>query len=172
MTTPKLNSEFAGMEGKTAVMDSRGHLHESQVPLYMREGGEAEIEMRRKELETYVKLLREYPDIIRRTLICLNPFTIEPDEVGHTEATAVKEWWTSKGTRHCLLQWLVQNPHEVNGKYNNWSCGGLGSRWADCDINGRRCRLAFYSRKFNPSSFPEEVVDKTKNYAIMIDPTN
>lgn len=146
------------------------------LPLYMREGGEEEIDFRRKELETYVKMLGTCPrEIISRTFIILNPHTLNPNEVGQEEATAIETWWKDPRTQRGVIIWLESNKHKVNGKYGNWSCGYMGSRWADCEINTRNCRFAFYSRKHNPTSFPAEMDEhygKKYNYAIMIDPTN
>jgi len=145
------------------------------LPLFMTEEGEKEIDMRRKELETYVKLLSKTPrDIINRTFVNLNPHTLNPNEVGQKDAAEIKEWWSKKETHKAVIEWFSTNKHKVNGKFGNWSCGFMGSRWADCLINGRKCRFAFYSRKYNPSSFPEQMerdTGKVLNYAIMIDPT-
>ena len=47
----------------------------------------------------------------------------------------------------------------VNGKKENWNCGGHGSRWFDYEFQGKSVRVAFYSKKYYPShlvwSYPE-----------------
>jgi hypothetical protein len=145
------------------------------LPLYMRDGGKEVIGERRKELETYLKLLSIEPyDMLQRTFIIINPHTLDPQEVGQEEATAIEKWWMNKETKQKLIDWFRTNEHKVNGKFGNWSAGFLGSRWADTEINGRNCRLAFYSRKHNPESFSPEMDEKEGkkyNYALMIDPT-
>jgi len=146
----------------------------TELPLFLQDGGKEEIKTLKKELETYLKILRNRPrEMMERTFILLNPHTIEPAEVGDKMAEEIRNWWNDE-TKDKVCVWMDTNEHKCNGKYGNWSCGWLGSRWADCDINGRRCRLAFYSRKHNPTSLQniEESTGKKYDYAIMIDPTN
>ena len=147
----------------------------NELPLYLQDGGKAEINTRKKELDAYLSLLKSFPrEMLERTFIAINPHALRPEEVGEKEADAIKKWWEDGATKQQFCIWMDTNDHKINGKYGNWSCGFLGSRWADCDINGRRCRLAFYTRKNNPTSLQniEEVFGKKYDYAITIDPTN
>ena len=44
---------------------------------------------------------------------------------------------------------------KINGEFENWSCGFLGSRWFDIDASKfgiSYIRVAFYSKKYNPQS--------------------
>ena len=128
-------------------------IHINELPLFLREGGQNEIELRRKELKVYLKLLKLNPRhmIEDRTFIALNPHTLNPCEVGEKEANDIKNWWNAE-TQNKVCIWLDTNDHKCNGKFGNWSCGDMGSRWADCEINGRNCRLAYYTRKYNPTT--------------------
>lgn len=146
-----------------------------EVPMFLREDGEKLIADRRKEMEVYVKLWNTASQSINeKTLITLNPYSIIPAEVGAEQAEEIKEWW-NRAAQLDLMMWLIQNKHKVNGKFGQWSCGSLGSRWSDVEICGRNCRIAFYSKKSDASMFPPDDVDapqwKGKNYLLMIDPT-
>ena len=55
---------------------------------------------------------------------------------------------------------LNKSNHKVDG--DKWCCGGLGSRWADTTLNGKKVRIAFYSRTGDPQNF----TNRTKNFAI------
>jgi len=149
----------------------------NELPLFLQDGGEDTLAVLRKELEVFTKLLTDAPrSLLPKTLITLNPYCVVPDEVGEEEATAIQTWWDTDATRRKVFEFLFRKettgkPHKVNGKFGEWSAGFMGSRWADCEINGRNCRIAFYSRKTNPSSFTEERMDKKYNYALIIDPT-
>ena len=144
-------------------------------PLFLQEGGKEKINEGRKELEVYVKVLNKKPlEIIEKTLIVLIPIEFNADFIGEEEVDKIQCWWNNPEKQPSIISWLKKGKHKVNGKYGNWSAGCFGSRWADCDINGRRCRFAFYSRKHNPTSFPpkmEEELGKRYDYALSIDPT-
>jgi hypothetical protein len=146
-----------------------------KTPLYLQEDGEKKCEARRKELETYVKVLNTQPRaILDKTFTFINQATLDPNEVGETEAKAIGEWWNKMETKIALELWVFGGNHKVNGKFNNWSSGFLGSRWADTKINGRNCRIAFYSRKNDPHQFPlemEKALGKRYDYTLAIDPT-
>ena len=139
----------------------------TETPLFMREGGEAEIDRRRKELATYLKLLNANPEqmIRNHTFVCLNPSTLDPKMVGEEQANEIKRWFGTEQTKRELKQWLGCGTHKVDGK--SWSCGFLGSRWADKKINGRMVRFAFYADK-------DEKPDHLKHlsYSIMLDASN
>lgn len=144
-------------------------------PLFLQEGGKENLNEGCKELEVYVDVLNKKPfEIIEKTIIVLSIATLNADWVGEEEVDKIKCWWNNPVTQPSIISWLTKGKHKVNGKYGNWSAGCFGSRWADCDINGRRCRFAFYSRKYNPTSFPpkmEEELGKRYDYALQIDPT-
>jgi hypothetical protein len=153
-----------------------GNTYESSnsVPLFLQEDGEKKIDARRNELKVFVKLLREQPErILKSTCITLNPHTLDPNEVGEKQAKEIADWWKSQATLIDWLKWIKTNKHEVNGKYGNWSAGFMGSRWADCEINGRNCRVAFYHRKSDPLPFNiDEIVGGKYNYFLIIDPSH
>jgi len=154
---------------QTAVPSSKaerksGGFHIStDLPLYMREGGKEEIQRRKKELETYLKLLNRDPAtmINKHTFVCLNPATLDPEMVGEQQAKDIREWFGDK-TQEELNRWLGCGTHKVDGK--SWCCGELGSRWADKKINGRQVRFAFYADK---DQKPEHL--KHLAYSIVLD---
>jgi len=154
---------------QTAVPSSKaerksGGFHIStDLPLYMREGGKEEIQRRKKELETYLKLLNADPAtmINNHTFVCLNPATLDPEMVGEQQAKDIREWFGDK-TQEELNRWLGCRTHKVDGK--SWCCGELGSRWADKKINGRQVRFAFYADK---DQKPEHL--KHLAYSIVLD---
>lgn len=148
----------------------------NEMPQYLNETIEGSSFLGAKmELEMYLKLLKQNQEhmINDRTFLALNPSTIDPEIVGEKMAKDIKKWWTEE-TKYKVFVWLDTNKHKCNGKYGNWNCGFVGSRWADCKINGRECRLAFYSRKYNLTSIQniEAFTNRKYDYAIMIDPTN
>lgn len=49
------------------------------------------------------------------------------------------------------LDLIFRTNMRVNGKKNNWNCGGHGSRWFDYEFGGKSVRVAFYSKKYYPS---------------------
>ncbi|NQX03141.1 hypothetical protein HQ447_20985, partial [bacterium] len=151
------------VRGSTAQRNNMDLKVSNDLPLYMREGGEAEIEKRRKELETYLRLLNADPStmINKHTFVCLNPATLDPSAVGEQQAKDIKEWFGDKTQRE-INRWLGCGTHKVDGK--SWSCGFLGSRWADKKINGRQVRFAFYADK---DQKPEHL--KHLAYSIAID---
>jgi hypothetical protein len=154
---------------QTAIPSSRaerasgGFKISTDLPLYMREGGKEEIQRRRKELETYLKLLNRDPAtmINKHTFVCLNPATLDPEMVGEQQAKDIREWFGDK-TQEELNRWLGCGTHKVDGK--SWCCGELGSRWADKKINGRQVRFAFYADK---DQKPEHL--KHLAYSIVLD---
>lgn len=135
------------IRGSNAQRNS-GDLEVSEdLPLFMREGGEAEIEKRRKELETYLKLLNANPEQMIRghTLVVLNPSTLDPELVGEQQARDIRKWFDTPKTKQEINLWLGCGTHKADGK--SWNCGFMGSRWADKKINGRMVRFAFYADK-------------------------
>tara|TARA_R110001592_G_scaffold322743_1_gene601733 strand:+ start:85 stop:546 length:462 start_codon:yes stop_codon:yes gene_type:complete len=146
-----------------------------ETPLFLQENGEDKISEIRKELEAYVKVLNKNPlELIQKTFISLNNAALSTQWASEEEVDKIKCWWNNPATQPRIIEWLVSGKHKVNGKFGNWSAGFLGSRWADCEINGRRCRFAFYSRKHNSTSFTpqmEKDLGKRYDYALHIDPT-
>lgn len=177
-TNYNLNAEDkALLREKCSVIDC-GSGKDLGMPLFLRDDGEEHIAKRKKELEVYVKLWNSAPEnIFDKTALLLNPHTLDPNEVGAEEARKIKEWF-NETTKRAVMFWLVHTKHKVNGKFGGWSNGSLGSRWADCKIEGRNCRIAFYSRKTDENIFPPEGEErgnaplfKGKSYCLMIDPT-
>ena len=142
---------------------SGGFKISTDLPLYMREGGREEIQRRKKELETYLRLLNADPAtmINKHTFVCLTPATLDPEMVGEKQAKEIREWFGDK-TQMEINRWLGCGTHKVDGK--SWCCGELGSRWADKKINGRQVRFAFYADK---DQKPEHL--KHLAYSLVID---
>jgi hypothetical protein len=117
-------------------------------PWFFTEEGEKKLEVMRKELETYVKVLNANPALMMKTTsIQLNRHTLLPEEVGEKQAKEIKQWWDDKKTDDAIRSFIFKRNHKVNGKIDNWNAGGFGSRWADTKMNGRLVRIAFYSKK-------------------------
>jgi hypothetical protein len=117
------------------------------------------IEQCRKELETYLRLLKTplgVSQLLRvKTLFCL-----------HSTLTEDNVWFQKEKTKRQLFKYLLdERNHTVDGK--NWTCDLNGSRWADTTINGRKVRIVFYSKKNDPNAF-SNMEDSTKDYGIML----
>jgi hypothetical protein len=151
---------------KFAVIDcSSGKITEGEeaVPLFMREGGEEIQDRREKELETFLKCLETYP----LNSVILKEKTIIFHDGGKKKKIA--EWFSNRTTKNALMDFLLDPAnHKVNGKI--WSNGFLGSRWADTELNGRKVRLAFYTRKSDPKMFASFRFPEIegKDYAIIV----
>ena len=134
---------------------------EEAVPLYMRDNGEELSAQRGKELKTFLKCLETNP----LNSIILRDKTL----IFHDGGEEHTDWWRNRTTKLALHDFLLDKKnHKVNGKV--WCNGFLGSRWADTKLNGRKVRIAFYSKRNDPkmfASFPEEV-KQGKDYAIII----
>jgi hypothetical protein len=164
--------EYKALADKTITMVRQSNHHRNtgnmevsnNLPLFMREGGMEEIARRRKELETYLKLLNANPaQMIRgHTLVVLNPTTLDPNEVGEQQAKDIQKWFDTPKTKQEIREWLGCGKHKVDGK--SWCAGDMGSRWADKKINGRQVRFAFYADK---DQKPEHL--KHLAYTIAID---
>jgi len=162
-----------GLERAIMVRKSNHHRNtgnmevKDELPLFMREGGEEEIEKRRKELETYLKLLNANPQqmIAKHTLVCLNPATIDPNEVGAEQARDIKKWFDTPKTKQEIREWFGCGKHKADGK--SWNCGFMGSRWADKKINGRMVRFAFYADKDKKPAHLKHLA-----YSIVLDASN
>ena len=145
----------------------------TETPLFLQTDGEEKINKLRKELQVFLQLLNADPHaILDKTYITLNPHTLNPLEVGDEEADAIKAWWFDRNTKHNIQQLFLNRKHKVAGesvKGGEWCCGFLGSRWCDVTINDRRCRLSFYTKSTNPTSFRND--REGRSYAISIDPT-
>ena len=135
------------------------------LPLFMQEGGEAKIAQLSRELTVYLNLLNADPATMIRdyTLVALNPDTVKPHCVGKEQARDIQSWFDSKKTKKELFEWFGCGTHTVDGK--SWCCGGMGSRWADKEINGRKVRFAFYKPEKN--IMPEQL--KHCRYQIILD---
>lgn len=169
-----MNGLSEEVKDKCFVMDCGSGKISTETPMCMREGGDELIATRKKELEVYVKLLTTNPSsVLKTTATFLNPYATLPAEVGQEQADTITSWWGLPKTKDDTKKWLFTNKHKVNGKFGNWSNGFLGSRWADVEINGRNCRIAFYSRKLDEQNFPAETMGVLdgENYILMIDPT-
>jgi len=126
---------------------------------------EGKITLLRNELETFVQMLNTNPRelLTKQVLILISPDIMDSD---------TKNWWNDKGTNSKLKEFLFKREHKVNGMFNNWSCGFLGSRWTDCEINKRSCRIAFYSRKSNANNFMNERVKENHQFILCICQSN
>jgi len=164
--------EYKTLADKTITMTRQSNHHRNtgnmkvsnDLPLFMREGGMEEIARRRKELETYLKLLNANPEQMIRghTLVILNPATLDPNQVGEQQAKDIRKWFDTPQTKQEINRWLGCGTHKVDGK--SWCAGEMGSRWADKKINGRQVRFAFYADK---DQKPEHL--KHLAYSIAID---
>ena len=145
-----------------------------ETPLFLQEGGEEKINNLRKELQVFLNLLNANPHaILDKTYITLNPHTLNPLEVGQEEADAIRAWWLNQDTKVAIHELFLNRKHKLAGekvKEGDWCCGFLGSRWCDITLNGRRCRLAFFTKTTSPSAFSKD--REGRSYAISIDPTN
>jgi hypothetical protein len=130
---------------------------ECGVPLFMREGGEEVIEAKRLELEEFLQNLRY--DNKEETIIINDNYK----SICLTEEIAC-ELRMRTAISFCEF---MDNPnnHYVNGE--KWSCGFLGSRWADTTLSNYPVRIAFYSKKYDPYSFHPTEEQKYK-YKITI----
>lgn len=135
---------------------------EESVPMFLREGGEELLDRRGKELETFLKCL-ESPALSK---VILREKTV----IYHCGGTRFSSWWES--SREPLMEFLTDKKnHKVDGK--KWNNGILGSRWADVELSGRKCRVGFYSKVGEPERFanmPERVRGNGKDYELRVDP--
>jgi len=146
------------MTSNTIVIDRSGEVRTGAIPLLMRDDAEEEIARRGKELETYLKCLETYP--LNRTI--LKDKTV----ISQSGGEDCHAWWWDPKTKDAVMNFLLDKEnHKVDGK--KWSNGFLGSRWADTKLNGKMCRIAFYSRKSDPSMFTG---GNARDYFILIDP--
>jgi hypothetical protein len=161
--TPQTRAERNNNVGVGATGGGSMEIKE-ELPLFMRDGGEEEIERRRKELETYLNLLNKNPEQMIRghTYVALNPETLNPAQVGEQQAKDIRKWFDTPLTKIEIREWLGCGKHKADGK--SWNCGFMGSRWADKKINGRQVRFAFYADK---DKKPAEL--KHLAYSIVID---
>jgi len=121
---------------KFFVINPNGSIS-NEVPIFMRDDGDAELDRRGKELEIYLALLTRDPmRMLSKTRVGFNPETESPKED--------KAWWESQDTRLEILFW-ASGDHKVDGE--DWFNGIFGSRWTDKVINGRETRIAFYADK-------------------------
>jgi hypothetical protein len=142
-----------------STMKGGGGKVSSDLPLFMRDGGDAEIERRGKELETYLNLLTLDPfRMLQKTMVACNPDTMKPHEVGDEVANEVKAWWKDPETKKDIMRWACKGSHVVDGE--DWFNGIFGSRWTDQVINGRQTRIAFYADKGKYAG---------RNYALVLD---
>ena len=148
-----------------------------ELPWFLQDGADEKLASLRKELEVFVRLLNSFPrEILKKTAVSLNPYCLCPAEVGKEMAKQIDDWFKAPATKTALFQFLFKSvetgeDHKVNGKFGDWSSGGMGSRWADTMINGRNCRFAFYSRKNNFEYFDNESC-AGYDYRLMIDATH
>jgi hypothetical protein len=142
------NTEMNDLKEKCAVMDcGTGEIREG-LPMFLQDDGEKKLNELRKELEVYVKLLKTSPLCVFTKTKTIMSYSMEEE--------VIDAWWKNPNTKNAMNAWIHTNNHKVNGKFGNWSSGCLGNRWADCEINGKNCRIAFYSRKGDPHKFHED----------------
>ena len=114
---------------------------------------------KQKELEIVLNILNTSPlSIINKVCIVLDPSWA-------AENKNCKDYNNESFNKE-MQRWLISHKHKVNGEEGEWSNGYLGSRWADKTFDGKSVRLAFYSKKYDPT-----VMDwREKKYMIMICP--
>ena len=107
---------------------------------------EEEIEIWCNELKTFVEMLNTNPQelLTKQVLLMISPSLIDEDK---DEAKDILNWWKDSITTKQLMEFLFKRDHKVNGDYNNWSCGFLGSRWADTKINQKIVALLSIQEK-------------------------
>ena len=135
---------------------------------------EEEIEILCNELKTFVEMLNTNPQelLTKQVLLMISSSLIDEDIVSKDEAKDILNWWKDSITTKQLMEFLFKRDHKVNGDYNNWSCGFLGSRWVDTIINQKDCRIAFYSRKSNAQNFINNRVKENHQFIVMISEVN
>ena len=101
------------------------------------------------ELEVYLALFAKHPSLMEdKTCILIEE----------------SDWGRSAKTQKELGEFLCTH-NKVDGR--QWSVGEFGSRWARPVINGRKCQIAFYSKKSNLAEFKD--VPGGKIYRIVVD---
>jgi len=142
----------------------------TDLPWFMTTEGEAIIERNKKELTVFLRLLnKDAGTFIRNHVgIILNPWSLDADEVGEKAAEDNRKWWKNNNiTYYDFIQWLFSENHKVDGK--SWCNGNMGSRWADINCNGKRCRVAFYNKE-NIQKMGFNGLDEKHNYLLMVEP--
>jgi len=117
-----------------------------------------------QELALYLKLSKLKPTVIisKKTQIAhIGVF----DGGGPTED--LMQWAKAEATGDDLLTYLWTHP-DVDGE--GWVCED-GSRWAVTDLNGKKVRISFYSKKHNPDAFISHKIEDGKDYALIMDVT-
>jgi hypothetical protein len=143
----------------------------SSLPMFMRPDGEKQLADLRAELETYLNLLNIAPSRMNKeTDVACNPSTLQAEEVGEKQAADIRRWWKDNKTAEALSVFMFSKKHKCDGK--SWSAGGMGSRWTDIALNGRKCRIAFYSKKLNPRAVPWDTHFIGKSYVWIVDGSN
>jgi hypothetical protein len=102
-----------------------------------------------KELEAYLSLVAKSPQM----MMVKTTYLVE---------TSDEKWAQNDKTTRDILRY-IHTHRKVDGK--EWCCGEFGSRWADTAINGKQCRMCFYSKKSNPMAF-ENI---TQSYKFVIE---
>jgi len=115
----------------------------------------------KQELVLFLKLAQLKPTVIiaKKTHI-----GVCPD--GLTEE--LTEWANERATGNELLAFIWSYPDGCAGK--GWFCES-GTRWAMDEINGKKARISFYSKKHNPEMFIYHKIEDGKDYALILDVT-
>lgn len=98
---------------------------------------EAEHEGKVKELENWATIVRGRPD--------------RADAMTFVGCTTHDRANNMAVIRHGF-DLIFHTNMKVNGRKENWNCGGHGSRWFDYEFAGKSVRVAFYSKKYYPAT--------------------
>ena len=98
-----------------------------------------EVELKRKELQDYLKCVAGKPAMF---------YGITTVLIRDTGRIKMSREYVDKKARE-ILYLILSGDMKVNGKEGHWSCGCFGSRWYDADDGQIGCRVAFYSKKFD-----------------------
>ena len=143
----------------------------NETPLFLQDS--IEYNKLHTELKNFIQLLNNDPHTtLDKTYTTIHPHSLNTLYVGQKETNTIRDWWFNQETKQQLYQLFINRKHKVadeKAKDGDWCCGFQGSRWCDITINKRRCRLEFYTKSSNPTSFLKD--REGRIYAIRIDPT-
>jgi len=105
------------------------------------------VDERRKEMANYTKCIAG--NILRfnalTKFVCIDGYGLDPESCVPTNRDVRRKIMDD------FVKIVISNP-KIDGKINNWSSGGFGSRWMDMDAKKYGLdyiRIAFYSKKFS-----------------------
>ena len=132
----------------------------TETPLFMRKDADKIITQRRNELTIFLRLLtnKANKSLVEHLLANQTLIGFQGDT----------EWANDEKTTDEFVSFMLDSKHcIVDGK--QWNCGFLGSRWADTKLNGKKVRIAFYSKATDPSFWNTmRPAHKPKNYVLIV----